>query len=63
MVIFYKTYLAMAIGAKLSKESKGSGVRVGKPVQTVQRQAEGEDRRSYRTWEVGYRQMVSLKCR
>ena len=39
MVIFYKTYLAMAIGAKLSKESKGSGVRVGKPVQTVQRQA------------------------
>ena len=39
VVIFYQTYLAMAIGAKLSKESKGSGVRVGKPLQTVQWQA------------------------
>ena len=39
VVIFYETYLVMAIGAKLSKESKGSGVRVGKPVQTVKRQA------------------------
>ena len=38
-MIFFQSYLAMAIGAKLSKESKGSGVRVGKPVQTVQRQA------------------------